>query len=147
MLQFHGPTSNSVLEGFAFQILHGNEAPSILLANFVDGADVRMVQRRCCASLTAKAFESLCVPRQIIRQEFQRDEAAQFAVFRLIHHAHPAASEFLKDAVVGNGLADERVALRHGAAILGFDLGQVNERSSRRGHGLDARSQMGPFYR
>ena len=31
---------------------------------------------------------------------------------------------------MGNGLADERVALRHCAAILGFDLGQVNERNS-----------------
>ena len=58
VLEFRGLTGSGVLEGFAFQILHGNEAPFVLLADFVDDADVRVVQRRCRASLAAEAVEA-----------------------------------------------------------------------------------------
>src|SRR5262245_5441745 len=33
-----------MLEGLAFQILHGNERLSFVLSNFVDRADVRMIK-------------------------------------------------------------------------------------------------------
>ena len=32
--------------------------------------------------------------------------------------AHPAATELLDDAVIRDGLADERIGIRHGAARL-----------------------------
>ena len=40
-------------------------------------------------------------------------------VLRLVHHTHSAATELLKDAVVRNGLADERLGLRHLPSMLG----------------------------
>ena len=36
-------------------------------------------------------------------------------------------AQLLDDAVVGDGLADDGVGVRHSAAILGCDLRQVNE--------------------
>ncbi|MGC1907319.1 MAG: hypothetical protein WA715_26070 [Candidatus Acidiferrum sp.] len=49
----------------------------------------------------------------VIWQELQRDKAAKPRVFRLVHHTHAAATEFFNDAVVGDGLTEERVGVRH----------------------------------
>ena len=53
----------------------------------------------------------------------------QARILGLIHHTHPAATQLLDDAVMGDGLSDEGVGVRHSAAILGLELGQVNEPS------------------
>ena len=45
----------------------------------------------------------------------------QPSILGLVDHAHTAATEFLDDAVMRNGLAD------HWAEILGLEVGQVNE--------------------
>src|SRR5437879_13271341 len=42
-LQFHRTTRNQMLEGLALQILHRNEAPALVFANFVNGANIRMI--------------------------------------------------------------------------------------------------------
>jgi hypothetical protein len=47
------------------------------------------------------------------------NEAVEADVLSLVHHTHPTPTEFLNDAVVGDGLADERLGLRHLARILG----------------------------
>ena len=44
-VQFHRMPRNAMLEGHAVQELHGNKSQAILLANVVDRADVRVVQR------------------------------------------------------------------------------------------------------
>jgi hypothetical protein len=67
----------------------------------------RMVEggRRTC--LAPEAFERLRVSRQFIGQEFQGDEAFKLGVLGFVDDAHPPAAEFLDDAVVRNGLADQ----------------------------------------
>ena len=60
------------------------------------------------AERIAEACERLAIPSQFIGKEFQGDEAVQAGVFRLVHHTHPAAAEFLDDAVVLDCLADHR---------------------------------------
>jgi hypothetical protein len=47
-----------------------------------------------------------------------------------VAHTHSATAEFLDNAVVGDGLTDEGVGVRHSAAILGGHLRQVNEARS-----------------
>src|SRR5262244_3866962 len=106
LLQFHGATRDGVLEGFALQILHGDEAPSILLANFVDGADVRMVHRRSGTSLASETFKSLWGIRQVFGQELQGDKATKFGVLGPVHHTHSTTTELFEDAVVRNRLAN-----------------------------------------
>ena len=43
--EFHGTAHDDVLEGRAVEEFHGDEAPAVLLADFVDGANIRVVQR------------------------------------------------------------------------------------------------------
>src|SRR3984893_14046700 len=43
-----------------------------------------------------------------------------------IHHSH-AADKLFKDAVMRDGLPEERLVIRHFALILGCSRGQVNE--------------------
>ena len=45
--------------------------------------------------------------RYIFGQELQRDEATKLGVLSLIDDTHPAAAQFLDDAVVGDGLPNE----------------------------------------
>ena len=91
-----------------------------VLADFVDGADVGMVQRRGRAGFAAEALESLRVLGRIVRKKFERDEAAEQRVFRLVNDTHATAAEHFRDAVVRDGLADhgwtiiDECALAHG---------------------------------
>ena len=67
-----------VLEGEAVEIFHGDEGfGRRIFADFVDGADVGMVQGGGGAGFAAKAFEGLRVARNVIGQEFEGDEAAE----------------------------------------------------------------------
>ena len=77
-----------------------------MFCDFVDGADVGMVEGRSRTRLPAKAFQGLRVFGNIVRQELQSDEASEFGVLGLIDHTHPAAAQLLDDAVVRDGLAD-----------------------------------------
>jgi len=44
-----------------------------------------------------------------------------------INYSHTASTDLLENAIVRDGLADERVGTCHNAAILGWDTRQVNE--------------------
>jgi len=41
-----------------------------------------------------------------IRQKLQRNEAVKGYILCLLNHTHPAATQFLDDAVMRNGLAN-----------------------------------------
>src|SRR5262249_23672711 len=99
--------------------LHDYEGLPLVLANFVNRANVRMVQSGSGTSFTAEAFERLWVFGEVLGQELQGDEPAQLSVLSLVNHTHPAAAELFEDAVVGDGLTEKCVSLRHSPAILG----------------------------
>ena len=88
-------------------------------ADFVYGADVGMIQSGGGARFAAKAFQRLRISGYIVGQEFQSNKAAKFGVLGLVHDTHPAAAQLLDDAVVRDGLADERCGVRHLALMLG----------------------------
>ena len=64
----------SVLQRGAFEALHDDKGAAILLADIVNGANVRVVQRRRGSSLAAKATQRVRVASQFIRQELQRHD-------------------------------------------------------------------------
>jgi hypothetical protein len=99
-----------MLQGHAVQKLHGNERLLTVLADFVDGANIGMIQSRGRTGLAAEAFQCLRVSRQFIGQEFEGDEAAKLGIVSLVDHTHPAATGLLIDAVVRDGLADHEQA-------------------------------------
>jgi hypothetical protein len=80
---------------------------NVLVVNFVDRADIRMIQCRSSFGFALKAAEDLPVFGYLVGQELEGNKPAKLYILGLIYHAHPAATELLDDAVVRNGLADQ----------------------------------------
>lgn len=59
-------TSNPVLHRHAIQVLHGDEGTIAFHSDFMDGADIRMVQRRGSPGFPAKSFKCLRVMSQFV---------------------------------------------------------------------------------
>ncbi len=102
-----GLARNQMLQGHAVQKLHGNEGVLIVLADFVDRANVGMIQGRGGARFAAKALQSLRVLREIIGQELEGDEASKLGVLGFVDDAHAAAAQLLHDAVVRDGFTNQ----------------------------------------
>jgi hypothetical protein len=63
---FEGATGNTMAQCLAVEELHRDEGPAILLAYFIDGAYVRVVEGRCCLRLALKTKEGLGVLSDVI---------------------------------------------------------------------------------
>ena len=59
------------------------------------------------------------ITREFFGTEPQCHELAKFHVLSFVDHTHSTIAELSEDAVVREGLADERVGIRHSAVILG----------------------------
>ena len=112
-----------MFEGDAVHELHGNERLVAMLADFVDSANVGVIERRSGAGLAAKAFEGQRVARKLVRQELEGDEAAELGVFGFIDHAHAAIAQLFEDAVVRDGLIDHPGDLTFVASSYGREVG------------------------
>jgi hypothetical protein len=88
------------------QKFHGDERFAVLVVDFVDGADVGMIQRGRSFGLAFEAIQGLWVLRYVVRQELERNKSSELQVLGLVNHTHPAPAEFLDDAVMRSGLAD-----------------------------------------
>src|ERR1700693_3926947 len=99
-----------VFESLALQKLHGNEGQAIVLADFVDGANVGMIQRRGGARFARDSCERLPVFNQLFGKKLEREESAQRGVFSLVHHTHAPTTQLLKNPVAGNDLANHEAA-------------------------------------
>ena len=126
-VHFQRTAVDQVLQRRAVQKLHGDECFAILFANIVDGANARMIQRGRGLGFPLETSQSLRVARHFIGQEFQRDEAVQPGVFGFVNDAHASAAEAFHDAVVGDGLANQRGDVGHVTAILVCGWLQVND--------------------
>ena len=113
--QLKRASTDAVFQRHPFQILHGDEGFSIVLADFVGGADVGMIERRCHARFTLKALQGLGIFGEFFRKELEGDEAAEFQVFRLVDDAHPATTQLLHDAVVRDIAVRKGDVFRHSA--------------------------------
>ena len=86
----------------ALDVLHDDEDTIVFFADFVDGADVGMVQ---CGSRPGLVHQPL--PRPIARlgplgQHFDRNHAAERGVFREEDLTHPARTQLSDDSVVAD---------------------------------------------
>src|SRR5690348_5733467 len=104
-LAFH-----ALLQRVTFEQLHDDELLSILLADFENGADVRMIERSGGASFADETFEGALVLRQSLGQELHGDVALEDKILGAIDDAHAAAAELLLDAVMGNDGIEHREA-------------------------------------
>src|SRR6266849_1139520 len=120
-LHVQGPTGDAVLQGHSVEKLHRDECFAVLVVNFVNRADVGMVQGRGGLGFALKAAECLRVFGYVVGQELECDKPAELHILSLVHHTHPSTTELLNDAVVRDGLAD------HWSRILRLENQQVNE--------------------
>ena len=90
----------------AFQKLHRDKRLVLVLPDFVDGADVGMIQGRRRAGFAPEAFQGLRVVREFVGKKFQGNETPELGVFSFVNHAHPATAQLVHDAIVRDGLSD-----------------------------------------
>jgi hypothetical protein len=120
-LEFQGAAVDGVFERLAVEKFHGDEGFAIGVADFVDGADVGMVQGGGGFGFAAETFESLRIGGERFGKKFQSDEAIKESVLGFVDDAHSAAAETFENAEVRDGLSDERVWVGHGCGgILGW---------------------------
>jgi hypothetical protein len=101
------PNSNTSSSGSGLPEMRCfNVAPAIF-GDFVDGANVRVIQGRCGFSFTLETHQSLRVLGFVVWKEFESDKAIEFDVLSFVHHAHPAASELFENAVMRDDLPIE----------------------------------------
>jgi hypothetical protein len=112
----------AMLQRDPFQKLHHDEGPAILLADFMNRADVGMIEGGSGLRLALKTGQRLRVFGNFVGQKLQGDEAMQAEVLGLVNNAHPATTEFVDNAVVRDRLADHwRKMLRPGGKSKGAE--------------------------
>src|SRR5215467_390417 len=71
---------DAMLQGGTVEVLHGDKGLLAVPADFIDGANVRVVQGGSRASLAAEAFERLRIIGEFLGQEFEGHGPAEFGV-------------------------------------------------------------------
>src|SRR5271165_2674897 len=125
LIQVEG-LAHDVLEGCAFEVLHGDEGLSTDFADVVNGADIGMIECGGSLRFALKARETLRILANFIRKKLESDETTETGIFRFVDNAHPAAAHSFQDAVVRDGVTEEWGGVRHSALILGWSRRQVN---------------------
>jgi hypothetical protein len=125
-----------MLQRLPFQKFQDDERVGVGLADFVNGANVGVIERGSGAGLAAESFECLRILCEFFWKKLQRDVPAEIYIFGFIHYSHAASAEFLEDAVVRNSLSDDGREVRHFVVILGCAPLQVNETQERRTAGI-----------
>ena len=108
VLDLHRAGSDDLVEALSLDKGHGDEGFAIGLVDFINGADIGMIERRGRLGLTNEAAVGVLVLEQVGSEELQGHETVELCVLGLVDHAHPALADFLDDFVMRNGLADHR---------------------------------------
>jgi hypothetical protein len=88
------------LQGSSFEQLEDEERPALIVSDFMDRADVRMVQRRRGARLAEEPIDRLTIGGLGTSQEFESDLPAEREVFAQVDLSHSATAQLLDDTVV-----------------------------------------------
>jgi hypothetical protein len=99
--------ADALLQRRSVQKLHGDEGAPVLLADVVDRADVRVVQRGGGARVAPEARPRARIRGELGGQELERDKPLEPRVLRPVDNSHPAAAELSHDAIVGHGPTDQ----------------------------------------
>src|ERR1700679_688693 len=90
-----------------------------ILANFVDGASVWMIQGSSRLGFALEPAEGLRIIGYVVAQELEGYNAPKICILSFVNDAHATASEFFDDAKVRDGAAGQRLRIRHVVDILG----------------------------
>src|ERR1700737_2286091 len=115
--------ADHVLQRHPVKKLHSDERLTILFADVMNSANVRVIQCRCGLGFALKTGECLRVTRNFFRQEFEGDEAMQPRILGLIHNAHSPATELFNNAVVRDGSPDHSQECYGGWRVMSMRFG------------------------
>lgn len=116
-----GSAGYLAVKTLALQKLHGDEMPSLVVADFEYGANAGVAEGGCRPRFARQAIECLGILLQVLRKKLQSHMAAQLEIFRCVHHAHAPATQQTEDSVMGYALTDHRCTLSHNiSAVRGF---------------------------
>jgi hypothetical protein len=101
----HRPADEARGQRFPVEQLHDDEVQAVLLADVVDDADVRVVERGDRACLALQPGASLGIVRDESRQYLDRHVTAEAAVVRTIHLAHAPGPERADNGIRAEGRA------------------------------------------
>ena len=92
-------SAESLLERFSVEILHHDDIVAFQGRDVVNGADVRVVQRRNGARLMLKTGPHLWVGVDATGRDLDGDRSTQTAIARAVHLAHATSTCELEDFV------------------------------------------------
>ena len=101
LLHGEGTVLEHLLERPALHQLHRDEARPLVLADLVDGGDVRMVEGRGGTSLSLEAPPLIRVARRRLGEDLDRDLAAEAGVAGPIDLAHPPRTDQVREPRTG----------------------------------------------
>ncbi len=87
-------------QGLALDKLRREKMNALIIAEFKNSQNIRMIQSGSGVCLAFKAQQSFGISGNFFGQNFKRNPAAQTAVFRQIDFAHSARANLLNDAVM-----------------------------------------------
>ena len=98
-------TGEAVSQRQAFHQFHDEEGSAFVLADVVDRADVRVIQRGGRPGFGSEPFHGRQIIGQVLGHELECHGTAQTDIFGSVHDAHPACAELADDSIVGDGLS------------------------------------------
>ena len=84
----------------------GNEQPALALADFVERADMRMIEGRRRAGFAVEPLNRRTVLREAFGKELERHSAPETQVLGLVDDAHAPTAQQAEHAVMGHGLVN-----------------------------------------
>ena len=98
-------------ERFAFDVLHRDVRPAVVLADFVNRQNVWMIQCRSSARFLKETAAAILLRNVFRREHFEGDDALKFVVVGFVNGAHATGADGFHDPVMrnafhGDGLHD-----------------------------------------
>ena len=103
-----GFASDLLLQCPPLEQLEHEERTTVVIADFVDRADVRVIERRGGACFAEESVDRCAIGLVLGGEQLQGDLSAQDEVFSDVDVAHPAASQLVEHAIMRKSLAHHR---------------------------------------
>src|ERR1700730_16341095 len=93
---------NLLAQRSAIDKLHGNEVHTVALADFMDGGDVRMIERRRGLCFLSEAPHAVLIRGEVSGQNLKRHSTIKFRVSGEINLTHAAFADFRDNRVLSD---------------------------------------------
>ena len=103
LVELERAIADFVLDGAARDEGHGEEGLSLGLIDFIDGANVGMVECRRGLGFAQEAFLGFGVFNDVGAEKLQRDRTLKLGVEGFVNDTHATFAEFFGDLVVRDG--------------------------------------------